>query len=83
MDGNSIHLLRQPCVRIRDQRALVDTSLLRIRQLWSRYYFWLARKFGHPDLGHYGKRLFGWRYRVQLAVEQFKVAVGFGPKILR
>jgi glycosyltransferase involved in cell wall biosynthesis len=78
-----IYLQSLPTICIRDNRALVDTSVLQLIYLWSRYYRWLGIKFGYPDLIAYGRRLFGWRKRCRWVYEQIAVSLGLGPKITR
>ena len=78
-----IYRQRVPSIRIRSQRALTDTSHLQMAYQWSRYFRWLGKKLGHPDLILFGRQLFPWKQRRRWLRERFKTAFGFGPKLTR
>ncbi len=71
-----VHFHQVPTLHIRDQRAEPPLTYLQFRQLWGRYYRWLGRRFGHPELSAYARKQFSWRTWIRLRIQRLKRALG-------
>jgi hypothetical protein len=81
--GESIHMPGAPAIVVRRVGAGGGIPPWVAQRLWRRYYEWLGRRYGHPELAQYGRKLYGPRRQLRAFRKGIEARIKNGLRSLK